>query len=64
MLTNVPATRSPEYKISADVNLVPINDLGCLVGSNWKKYVIIGKEFYFYLAMYLDLFLGKNPIIS
>lgn len=42
MLTNVPATKSPEYKISADVNLVPINDLGCLVGSSWKKYVIIG----------------------
>ena len=41
MLTNVPATKPPEYHISDGVNLVPINALAD-IQKPWKRYVIIG----------------------
>ena len=40
-LTNIPATKSPDYSISDGVNLVPINKLSDL-SKCWKRYVIIG----------------------
>ena len=40
-LTNIPATKSPDYSISDGVNLVPINKLSDL-NKSWKRYVIIG----------------------
>ena len=41
MLTHVPATKAPEYKISDGVNLIPINKL-CDIKKAWKRYVVIG----------------------
>ena len=41
MLTNVPSTKLPEYTISEDVNLIPINKLA-EIKSPWKRYVVIG----------------------
>ena len=41
MLTNVPATKPPEYHVSDGVNHVPINALAD-IKKPWKRYVIIG----------------------
>ena len=41
MVTHVPATKAPEYKISDGVNLIPINNL-CDIKKAWKRYVVIG----------------------
>ena len=41
MLTNVPATKPPQYVVAEGVNLVPINKLA-EIKSPWKRYVVIG----------------------
>ena len=41
LLTNIPATKPPEYSISEEVNLIPINKL-TEIKSPWEKYVVIG----------------------
>jgi len=41
MITHVPATKSPEYKVSEKINLIPINCLADIKRA-WKRYVVIG----------------------
>ena len=41
LLTNIPATKPPEFSISEGVNLIPINKL-VDINTPWEKYVVIG----------------------
>ena len=41
LVTHVPSTRAPEYKISDGVNLLPLNSLS-EIKKPWKRYVVIG----------------------
>merc|ERR1719244_1848812 len=39
--TQVPSTRPPQYEVTSDVTLIPINGLSRL-NRHWSKYVVIG----------------------